>query len=198
MVFHIGEAHDMRRRLPFGILALVFLAVVDALDIERHDLLAHVPVQLTLDPDKGLVLDIQLLHQGAQRHVHEARHFLELLLDLRVLQIHVLGNGPDTGRRHAGRKNQTIAIQQTATVGRQLQSTRKAHQALTLEEVVAEDLHIGCTRAQAHKTQRQRSHDELAAPQRCFRSQQRAGGIEHAACHCAVPAAVSCTYCVMA
>jgi hypothetical protein len=39
-VFHIGEAHHMGRRFAFGVLALVFLALVDALDAQRGDLLS--------------------------------------------------------------------------------------------------------------------------------------------------------------
>ncbi len=79
MVFHVGEAHHMGGGLALGVLALVFLALVDALDAQGGNLLAHVPVELALDPDEGLVFVGQLGHEVGQRHVQQARQLLELL-----------------------------------------------------------------------------------------------------------------------
>jgi hypothetical protein len=72
LVLDVGEAHHMGCRLALGVLALVFLAQVDALDAQAHDLLAQVPVELALDPDEGLVLVGQLAHQVLERHAHAA------------------------------------------------------------------------------------------------------------------------------
>jgi hypothetical protein len=102
VVLHIGEAHHVRGGLALGVLALVLLSLVDALDVQRSDLLAHVPVELALDPHEGLVLVGQLGVERGQRHLQQARQLLELGLHLGLVVLHVLGNGPDTGGGHAG------------------------------------------------------------------------------------------------
>ncbi len=155
LVFDVGEADHVGCRLALGVLALVFLALVDALDVECRNLLAHIPVQLALHPDEGLVLVGELGDQRRQRHVHQPGQLAQLGAAPRVFALHVFGNGPDAGRGHAGGQDQPVAIQNLAAVGGQLQRAGKAHLALALEEIVARHLHIGGARAQPDKAQRQ-------------------------------------------
>ncbi len=68
VVFHVGEAHHVRGSLALGVLALVFLALVDALDVMARDLLGDRLVDLALEPDEGLVLVFELLVEILRRH----------------------------------------------------------------------------------------------------------------------------------
>ncbi len=169
----------MRCRLAFGVLALVFLALVDALDFQRRNVFGHRLVHLTLDPDKGLVLVFQALVQLGQRHVQQ---FGQLAQE-RLVTLHILRNGPDAGRRNAGSQDQAIAVQHPAPVGGQRQRAGKAHFALTLEKVIGNHLDVHRARGQAQKSQGNRGHDQLAAPDRGAAGQQRAGGVGDAAAH---------------
>ena len=64
----------MGGRLALGVLALVFLALVDALDAQGLDLLAQIPVELALESRQGLVFIRQLGHRvPAAGHAHQAR-----------------------------------------------------------------------------------------------------------------------------
>ena len=179
VVFHIGKAHHMRGSLAFRVLAAVFGALVNALEIEFCNLLGVVGVDLTLEPNKAFILVGELFGQLSFGNAQQLRE----LLALAVFQRHILRNSPDAGRRHAGRQYQSIAIQNTAAIGWQLQRAVVAHLALVLEEVVVEDLDIGRARAQTHKTQGQRAHNKFAAPYRRAAGQQGAGGVLDAAAH---------------
>ena len=168
-VFDVCETHHVRRRLAFGILAFVFLALVDAGDTERHDLLRHRIVDLALEPDKSLVFVFEPFVQFCQRHFQQ----LGQLRQLHRIAVNVLRNSPDAGRRHTGGQDQTIAVQNAAAIGRQFQRTRKAHFALFLKKGVGNHLNVGGARRQTHKAERDGRDNELAAPDRCRTGQQR-------------------------
>eukprot|EP01137_Pigoraptor_chileana_P028705 Opistho-2@12928 len=163
--------------LALRVLALVFLAAVDALDLQRGNLLANRVVELALEPDKGLVFVFQLAVQLGHRHVEQVRQFLQL----HRVAVHVLRDGPDAGGRHAGREDQAIAVQNAAAVGWQLQRARKPHLALALEEGVANHLHIGRTGRQHRERDGNPRDNEFAAPDRRFARQQGAGRVADAA-----------------
>ena len=91
VVFNIGESHDVRNRFTFGVLALVLLALVDALDAQGMDFLRHRLIHLPLDPDKGLVFVAQLFFQIGQWHFQQFGQFGKL----RRTGLDILGNGPD-------------------------------------------------------------------------------------------------------
>ena len=181
VVFDVGEADDVRRRFALGVLALVFLALVDALDVERGDLLDDGLVDLALDPDEALVLVGQLLVERGRRHVEQLGHLAQLGDHLGVLPVDVFGDRPDAGRDDARGQQQAVAVEDAAAVGGQLQGAGETHLALALEEVVADHLHVHRARGQAHEAERDRGHDELAAPHRRLAGEQRAGGVLDAA-----------------
>ena len=112
-VFHIGKTDHVGSRLALRVLAAVFLALVDALDAECGDFLAHVPFELALDPDKGFVFVFQFLVELGQRHFQQ----LGQLLEFGLVAVHIFRNGPDAGSWHAGRQDQAIAVQDAPPVG---------------------------------------------------------------------------------
>ena len=160
----------MRCGFAFGILTFVFLALIDTFELERHDLLRHRLLDLALEPDKGLVFILQTSAQFCHRHLQQSCQ----LAQLSRVALDVFRNRPDAGGRHAGSQNHTVAIQNTATIGGQLQCSGKTHFTLTQEEVIRIDLDIGGARGQSGKAQSDRSHDEFAAPDRRLAGQQGA------------------------
>jgi hypothetical protein len=140
----------VRGGLAFGVLALVFLALVDALDVQRGDLLGDGLVDLALEPDEGLVLVLQLLVSSGSGISSSLASCLPAWRGSGS-SLDVFGDGPDAGRRHAGGQQQAVAVEDAAAVGRQLQRAREAHLALLLEEVVVEHLHVGGAAASATK-----------------------------------------------
>ena len=96
-VFHIGEAHNVSRRLSLGVLALVFLALVNSLQPHGHNLLGDGIIDLTLHPHKCLVLSEQFFVQFCDRHFQQLCQACRLIF----VEFYILGNGPDTHGRHA-------------------------------------------------------------------------------------------------
>ena len=182
-ILHIGEAHNVRRRFTLRILSLVVFAQVYALDTQLCHLFGHRLVHLAFDPHEGFVFIGQALSQISRLDAQQTRN----LVEVRVILVHILRNGPDALRGHAGSQNHAVAIQHTATVGRQLQCAGETHFALTLEKVVAHHLHIGRTATQPQERQAEAGHNELAAPNRRFAGQQRAGMVGNAAAHRITP-----------
>ncbi|OQC11323.1 MAG: hypothetical protein BWX79_01276 [Alphaproteobacteria bacterium ADurb.Bin100] len=178
-VFHVGEAHDVRCRLTFRILALVFATLVDALDAQLGDLLGNGLVDLALEPYKGLVLVFDLLVQFCQGHGQQSGQLLELVL----VAVDVLGNRPDALRHDAGGQDQAIAVKDASAIGRQFQRARKPDFTLALEKSVAEHLDVGGATGQPHEPQGNGRHNEFAAPDRRLAGQQGAGRVEHALAH---------------
>ena len=178
-VFNIREADHMCCRLALRILALVFLALVNALDAKRADLLGNRVIDLPLDPDKALVLIGELLVQFGQRHLKQVRQFDQLPFR----RCDIFRNGPYAGRRNAGSQDQAVAVQDAAPVGWQLQRPGKAYFTLALEKIIAKNLHICGAGRQSGKRQRDPGNDELAAPHRRFTGQQGTRRVEHAATH---------------
>ena len=170
LVLDIREADQMRGGFALGVLALVNTRLVDARDFQRRDVFGHRFVHLPIDPNKGLVLAGQALAQIPQGHLQEARQLGQLGIGF----VDVFGNGPNALGLHAGGQDQTIAVQDSPTVGWQVQGSPKTHLTLGLIEVIANDLDVGCARGQTGKTQSEQTHHELAAPHRCFARQQRA------------------------
>ena len=186
-VLHIGKANNVGRRFALRVLALVFARLVDAFDGQRLDLLAHIPIELALEPDKGFVR-VQLLLELRQGHIHQLGQRGQLGQHGRIGHIHVFRDGPDAGRWHAGGQNQPVAIQNAPPVGRQLNRAGKAHLALAQEKVIANQLHIGRASGQAQKAQGHQHHHQAAAPQLGFVRQQGAAAIRNAAhAYCPTP-----------
>ena len=174
LVFHIGEANDVGDGFAFGVLALVFLALVNAGNAEFADFSGNGFFHLALDPDEGLVLVAELLFQLGQRHFQQPGQFGQL----GGTGLDVFRNGPDAGGRHAGSQDQPVAVQDAATVGGQFQRPCKPHLALALKKCVGVHLDIGRPDRKTRERQRDQGHDELAAPDRGLAGQQRAGGVE--------------------
>ena len=57
----------MGGRLAFGVLALVLLPLVNALEAQGHHFFGHAQVHLPLEPDEALVLVRQSFVQLGQR-----------------------------------------------------------------------------------------------------------------------------------
>ena len=76
LVFHIGEAHHMCGRLAFGVLALIFLPLVEPLDVECSDLASNILIHLRFDPDEGLVLVLKLFGQIGNGHLEQLGQLL--------------------------------------------------------------------------------------------------------------------------
>ena len=173
----------------FRVFALVLLALVNALDLERSDLLAHVPVQLALQPDEGFVFVRQLGCERCIGHAKQAGELLELGPGFGRCLLDVFRNGPDAGGQHAGRQNEPVAVQNAAAVGRQLKRARKTNLALALEKGIVDDLYVGRAGTKCHKAQRHHGDDEFAAPDGRLARQQRAHRVAHTAAHGCPPAA---------
>ena len=178
-IFHIGKTDNVRCRLAFRVFALVFTPVVDSFDPQPLDVMGHTFFNLALQPDKILVLVGQLFVQLTQRHFQQPGQRREL----GFRRLHIIGNCPDAGRRHAGRKNQPIAIENPAPICREFQGSRETHFTLALEKSVPEKLHVGGTPCQAHKGQSDARHNEFAAPDGCFAGQQWARGVANTFTH---------------
>ena len=118
------------RRLAFRILALVFLAQVEALDAELPDLERDRLVDLALDPGEvpAALADAALELLG--RHLQQACR----LRQPGIVEIDVAGLGPDALRHHAGRQDGAIAVEHAAAAGRQIERARIAHLALVPEK----------------------------------------------------------------
>ena len=186
-VFHVGETHHMRSSFAFGVLALVFLALVNAFDVERGNLLADRFVDLALDPDKALVLVLQLFVEILLRHAEQTRDLAQLDTHRRIVALDVFGNCPDARGGDAGRQDQAVAVQHTTAIGRQRQGALETHGALALVKIIVNHLHIGGAAGQPDEAQGNQADDQLAAPDRCLAGQQRAGGVLNAAGHGATP-----------
>ena len=181
MVFNIGKTHDVRNRFTFGVLALVLLALVNTLDAQGMNFLRHRLIYLSLDPDKGFIFITQLFFQFSQRHFQQFGKFGQL----RRASFDILWNGPNAGSGHAGRQNQSVAIQDATPVGGQLQCSGKPHFTLTLEKGIGINLNVGSPDTQSDKSSCNQTHDEFAAPDRRLAGQQGAGGVENALIHAA-------------
>ena len=110
-----------------------------------------------------------------------ARQLAALLL----AGLEVLGDGPDRGRRHAGGQDQAVAVDDAAAAGRQLERAGVAVLALALVEVGADDLDVDRAAEQHAEGRAEQRDQELGAPRRRLRGQQRAGRVADAA-HAAV------------
>ena len=178
-VLNIGEAHHMRCGLALGVLALVLLALVNALDSQGHHFLGHAQIHLPLEPDEALVFVGQPLVQLGHRQLEQTSQLFE---SVRVT-FHVFWHGPNAGCWDAGRQDQAIAVQHPATVGRQVERSGKTHGPLLLKKIIFNDLDMNRSHRQHTKSKRNRRHDQFAAPDRGAAGQQRAGGIGDAAAH---------------
>ena len=181
MVFHVGKADHMSRRFAFRILPLVFLALVDPLDVERRNFLAHRLVDLPLDPDESLVFVLQLLVEVFLCHAEQLGNLPELGAHGWIVTFDVLRDRPNARRRHARRQDQPIAIEDASAIGRQRQRAFESHHALTFVKIVIENLYVGSAHAQPDEPERDTGHDELAAPDRRLAGQERTGRVLHAA-----------------
>jgi hypothetical protein len=114
----VGETHHVRGGFAFGVLALAFAALVQALDAERGNLFGDGLVDLALDPHEGPVLVLELLVGVLLRHLEQLGHLLELGEHLGAAAFDVFGNGP-AGRHQAGREDEPVAVEDAAAVGKQ-------------------------------------------------------------------------------
>ena len=143
-VFHIGKAHDMRSRFALRVLPLVFLALVNALDVERGNGFPNIRVNLSLQPDKRFIFVLQALVEFGRVHVEQ----LGQLAQACWIALYIFRNGPNARRRNTGCQNQTIAVQHPSPVGRQRQCSTKSNLSLALKKVVGNDLDITGARHQ--------------------------------------------------
>ena len=137
-VFNVGKSDHMRNGFALGILALVFLALVNAFDTQCSYFLRHGIINLALDPDKVFVFIGQFFVQLCNRHFQQPGQ----LNQLRFGGIDVFRNCPNAWRGDAGRQNQTIAVQNTAAIGGQFQRAGKPHFTLSLIKIIAQHLDV--------------------------------------------------------
>ena len=93
----------------------------------------------------------------------------------------VLRDRPDRRRRHARRQDQAVAVDDPAAARRQLERVAVADLALLQEERRVEDLHVDGAAEQHREAEADQRHQQLRAPGRRRRRQQRAGRVVDAA-----------------
>jgi len=174
LVFDVGEANHVRRRLTLGVVTLGLAQLMHAFDLQRSHGLRHVVIDLAAQPDK-IGAARQALVQLGHTHVQQLGQFA--LLGRGGVQI--FGDGPQRGRRHAGGQQLTIAIQDAATIGLQSQAALVATGPLLEVEIVLDDLDPGGAADEHGKAQTDRTDHEFDTPRRRARGQQRAAGITH-------------------
>ena len=133
-VLDVREADQVSGDLAFRIEALVFVALIDAGNVERGDLVRDVDRHLTLDVDETLVFR-QLHAQFLRRHAEE----LAELVDLVGIEIvrHRVGNRPDRAHGQARREHRLVTVENLAARRRQIDRALVAAFALLPIERVA-------------------------------------------------------------
>ena len=171
-VGQIGETDEVGGDLAFGIVALVFAVLADAVDAQGGNPLGGVQIDLTLQEGEVAVtmrepgLQLVGLHAQQTGEVDETR----------IIQVHTVGIGPDGACRQAGRQHHAMTVENPAPVGLQLDGLFIALGTLRLEEGLGSRLQIerlGKERRERHEQQRKH---ETRAPQLQTRLQQVRGG----------------------
>jgi DNA-binding MarR family transcriptional regulator len=160
------DAARLATHRPYEGVALTRAGRVLALRmIRRHRL-----IELSAQPDKGLLVVLEFFVQLSGTHAQQARQ----LAQLGGVSLDVFRISPNAGRRHARCQQHAISVEHASPVGGQSQRPGKTNFALPQEKVIGENLHIGGTSDQARETQRNGRHNQFAAPNRGFAGQQRA------------------------
>ena len=115
------------------------------------------------------------LERGA-RHVE---HLREPGAAARVA-FEVLRDRPDRGRRNARREDQAVAVEDPATAGGQLDRVAVADLALLQEEGRVDDLDVDRAAEQGQEAESDQRDEQLRAPRRRRRGEQRAGRVAEA------------------
>ena len=123
LVLDVGEADHVRRRLAFGVLALVFAHLVDALDAERLAPAARrgsstwrrSQTKFGLSSSRALELGAASCRAARASRARCARVAFEVLRDR-----------PDRRRRHARGEDQAVAVDDAAAARRQLQRVARS------------------------------------------------------------------------
>ncbi len=176
VVLDVGEAHHMRRRLAFRVLALVLAQLVHAAELEREHLVRHLLVDLP--PQPGEVDAVADLCGELGRR--DAERLREPGADSRV-GVHVLRDRPQRRGGHAGGQDQPVAVGDAAAARRQLDRARIARLALAKKERRVDHLHVERAPEQHAEPGADDRDEELRAPRRSLRRQQRARRVRHAA-----------------
>ena len=176
-VFDVGEADDVRRGLAFGVAALVFAHLVHALDAERQHLLGQLLVDLAAQPDEVRAV-VELGRELLGAHAEQPR---QLRRAAPASASRSFGIAHSDGVGTLSGEDQAVAVGDAAAAGGQLERARIAHLALLLEEVGADDLHVGGAAEQHAESPRRPARPGTRAPRRRLRRQQRAGRVVDAA-----------------
>jgi hypothetical protein len=175
-VLDVGEADHVRHHLALRVKALVFLAGVEAVDVELLDLGDDVHVDLAFQVDVA-ALGVELLAQFGVRYLEQGRQFVQLL---RRGVLDVFGKRRYRLHRQRRRQHQAVAVEDLAARGRQFLGTHVAAGALLLQELVVHRLHPHGAPGQRGKGREQHEQHHARAPVGQAHRQHRALGKGHA------------------
>ena len=166
----------MRGRFAFGVLAFELAELPHALHFQRHHFFGHRVVHLPAQPHEvGVVVQAQRQFFGCE--TQQARQFFAL----GSVGVQVFRADPNGRRRHAGRHDQTVAVDDAPAAGGQVERACVTCFALAQKEDAVDNLHIDRAAQQTAKTQAHQGHQKLRPPRRRFGRQQRAAGVVEAA-----------------
>ncbi len=176
VVLDVGEADDVRRRLALGVLALVLAHLVDALD--RRD---RVTALATLSSTwRRSQTKFGLSARRASSAALVMSSSVASRARARGVAFEVLRDRPDRRRRNARGEDQAVAVDDPAAARRQLDRVAVADLALAQEERRVDDLHVDGAAEQQQEAEADRGDEQLRAPRRRRRGEQRAGRVAEA------------------
>ena len=158
----------MRHHLAAGVVATVFLLLVDAGQAQVGDCLRDLGRHLALEVDEVAPCG-ELAVELVGIHLEQARE----LAHLGGLQACVRRQRPDCAHRRAHREDVAMAVGDAAAGGGHLEHARIARCTLGLEEIVIDPLQVERTPDQCKRTPHQREHDDARPPCRQLALEQR-------------------------
>ena len=167
----------MRRRFALGVLALVLAHLVHAFEAERRDVASRAGSSTWRRSQTKFGLSSSRSSSSAGVMPSSLASCARCARSASKS----FGIAHSDGAGTLDGQHQPVAVDDAAAAGRQLQRARVAHLALLLEEVGADDLHVGGAAEQHAEAEADQRDEELRAPRRRLRREQRAGRIVDAA-----------------
>jgi hypothetical protein len=136
-VLDAREADHVRHHFTRGVIAPVFVLLVDAGKLQRRDPVCHVGRQLALDVDE-IAFRGQLAIDLAHVEFEQARQ----TACLGRRQFDILGHGPDRAHRRRYRQHVAVAVGDATPRRRNVDHALEAGASLVGEEIVVEGLQV--------------------------------------------------------
>jgi len=169
LVVNTSKAHDVGSHFPGGVVAAVFLVLVDTRQFHLGDALPDFRGNLAFEVNEVPVLR-QAPLQFPLIDFQQGRQALGLFRR----QLHVPGNGPDGFHGGGNRQNFPIPVRNPAPGGEHVQLPPVAGIPLLLKKIVIDDLEIEGTAHQGGKAQEQHEGHKAGAPGRHAQLEHRA------------------------